>query len=128
MLVSAQELLDDRLMARRTFARQKISKASASRSRASARHRNMRVLNILPRYGLTKKDVTFLQIGDTPARIIAVTANSVDASSFSPPDHPAAQQAGMNVLLNTAELNIFYQGHPHHQNGQSAGIRRHQLS
>ncbi|HVR15390.1 MAG TPA: hypothetical protein VMS25_03430, partial [Candidatus Limnocylindrales bacterium] len=36
--------------------------------------------------------------------------NAVDASSFSPPDHLAAQQAGMRILLNMAELNIFYQG------------------
>jgi ABC-type nitrate/sulfonate/bicarbonate transport system substrate-binding protein len=54
--------------------------------------------------------VTFLQIGDTPARIIAMTGNAVDASSFSPPDHLAALQASMRILLNMAELNIFYQG------------------
>ena len=39
-----------------------------------------------------------------------MTGNAVDASSFSPPDHLAAQQAGMRILLNMAELNIFYQG------------------
>jgi hypothetical protein len=70
----------------------------------------MRVLNMLPRFGLTDKDVTFLQIGDTPARIVAMVGNSVDASSFSPPDHLAAVQSGMRVLLNMAELNI-YSGH-----------------
>src|SRR6185503_9347698 len=71
---------------------------------------HMRVLNMLPRFGLTEKDVTFLQIGDTPARIIAMIGSSVDASSFSPPDHLAAVQAGMRVILNMAELNIYYQG------------------
>lgn len=110
MLVSAQELLDDRLMARpniRTPEDLKGKRIAISRFGAAS---HMRVLNILPRYGLTEKDVTFLQIGDTPARIIALTGNSVDASSFSPPDHLAAQQAGMKMLLNMAELNIFYQG------------------
>ena len=38
---------------------------------------HMRVLNILPRYGLSEKDVTFLQIGDTPARIVALSADSL---------------------------------------------------
>ena len=110
MLVSAQELLDDRLMARpniRTPEDLKGKRIAISRFGAAS---HMRVLNILPRYGLTEKDVTFLQIGDTPARIIALTGNSVDASSFSPPDHLVAQQAGMKILLNMAELNIFYQG------------------
>jgi NitT/TauT family transport system substrate-binding protein len=110
MLVSAQELLDDRLMARpniRTPEDLKGKRIAISRFGAAS---HMRVLNILPRYGLSEKDVTFLQIGDTPARIIALTGNSVDASSFSPPDHLVAQQAGMKILLNMAELNIFYQG------------------
>jgi NitT/TauT family transport system substrate-binding protein len=110
MLVSAQELLDDRLMARpniRTPEDLKGKRIAISRFGAAS---HMRVLNILPRYGLTEKDVTFLQIGDTPARIIALTGNSVEASSFSPPDHLVAQQAGMKILLNMAELNIFYQG------------------
>src|ERR1041384_115593 len=110
MLVSAQELLDDRLMARpniRTPEDLKGKRIAISRFGAAS---HMRVLNILPRYGLSEKDVTFLQIGDTPARIIAMTGNAADASSFSPPDHLAAQRAGMKIILNMAELNIFYQG------------------
>ena len=110
MLVSVQELLDDRLVVRpniKTPEDLKGKRIAISRFGAAS---HMRVLNILPRYGLNEKDVTFLQIGDTPARIIAMTGNAVDASSFSPPDHLAAQQAGMRILLNMAELNIFYQG------------------
>lgn len=110
MLVSAQELLDDRLMARPNIrAPEDLRGKRIAISRFGAAS-HMRVLNILPRYGLTEKDVTFLQIGDTPARIIALTGNAVDASSFSPPDHLVAQQAGMKILLNMAELNILYQG------------------
>ena len=110
MLVSVQELLDDRLVVRPNIKGPedlKGKRIAISRFGAAS---HMRVLNMLPRFGLSEKDVTFLQIGDTPARIIAMIGNSVDASSFSPPDHLAAVQAGMRILLNMAELNIFYQG------------------
>ncbi len=110
MLVSVQELLDDRLVVRPGINKPedlKGKRIAISRFGAAS---HMRVLNILPRYGLGEKDVTFLQIGDTPARIIAMHGNSADASSFSPPDHLAPQLAGMKIILNMAELNIFYQG------------------
>lgn len=110
MLVSVQELLDDRLVVRpniKTAEDLKGKRIAISRFGAAS---HMRVLNMLPRFGLTEKDVTFLQIGDTPARIIAMIGNSVDASSFSPPDHLTAVQAGMRIILNMAELNIYYQG------------------
>jgi ABC-type nitrate/sulfonate/bicarbonate transport system substrate-binding protein len=68
------------------------------------------VLNVLPRYGLTDRDVTLLQIGDTPARLIALLAGSIDATLASPPDHQEAVRAGMRVLLNLADLNVPYQG------------------
>jgi NitT/TauT family transport system substrate-binding protein len=110
MLVSVQELLDDRLVVRPNIkAPEDLKGKRIAISRFGAAS-HMRVLNMLPRYGLSDRDVTFLQIGDTPARIIAMIGNSVDASSFSPPDHLAAVQAGMRILLNMAELNIFYQG------------------
>jgi len=110
MLVSVQELLDDRLVVRPNIkSPEELRGKRIAISRFGAAS-HMRVLNMLPRYGLSEKDVTFLQIGDTPARIIALTGKSVDASSFSPPDHLAAVQAGMKILLNMAELNIFYQG------------------
>ena len=85
MLVSIQELLDDRLMARPNITKPeelKGKRIAISRFGAAS---HMRVLNMLPRFGLTEKDVTFLQIGDTPARIIAMVGNAADASTFSPP-------------------------------------------
>jgi NitT/TauT family transport system substrate-binding protein len=110
MLVSVQELLDDRLVVRPNIkAPEELKGKRIAISRFGAAS-HMRVLNMLPRFGLSERDVTFLQIGDTPARIIAMIGNSVDASSFSPPDHLAAVQAGMRILLNMAELNIYYQG------------------
>jgi len=110
MLVSIQDMLDDRLIARPGINRGedlKGKRIAISRFGAAS---HMRVLNMLPRFGLTEKDVTFLQIGDTPVRITAMVGNSADASSFSPPDHLAPQLAGMKIILNMAELNIFYQG------------------
>ena len=110
MLVSIQELLDDRMVVRPTIKTPedlKGKRIAISRFGAAS---HMRVINILPRFGLTEKDVKFLQIGDTPARIVALAGNAVDASSFSPPDHLAAAQTGMRILFNMADFNIFYQG------------------
>jgi len=110
MVVSIQELLDDRMVVRPTIKTPedlKGKRIAISRFGAAS---HMRVINILPRFGLTEKDVTFLQIGDTPARIVALAGNAVDASSFSPPDHLAAAQTGMRILFNMADFNIFYQG------------------
>ncbi|HEX6769990.1 MAG TPA: ABC transporter substrate-binding protein [Candidatus Binatia bacterium] len=110
MLVSVQDMLDDRLVVRPSINKPedlKGKRIAISRFGAAS---HMRVLNMLPRFGLTEKDVTFLQIGDTPVRITAMVGNSADASSFSPPDHLAPQLAGMKIILNMAELNIFYQG------------------
>ena len=110
MVVSIQELLDDRMVVRPTIKTPedlKGKRIAISRFGAAS---HMRVINILPRFGLTEKDVKFLQIGDTPARIVALAGNAVDASSFSPPDHLAAAQTGMRILFNMADFNIFYQG------------------
>ena len=110
MLVSIQELLDDRMVVRlniKTPEDLKGKRIAISRFGAAS---HMRVINILPRFGLSEKDVTFLQIGDTPARLVALAGNAVDASSFSPPDHLAAVQTGMRILFNMADFNIFYQG------------------
>ena len=110
MLLSIQELLDDRLVARANIkAPEELKGKRIGISRFGAAS-HMRVLNMLPRFGLSEKDVTFLQIGDTPARIIGLIGGSIDASSFSPPDHLAPQLTGMRILLNMAELNIYYQG------------------
>ena len=110
MLASVQDYLDDRLIARPTIKSiedLKGKRIGISRFGAAS---HMRVLNFLPRFGLGEKDVTFLQIGDTPARVIALIGGSIDASSFSPPDHLVATKAGMKMLFNMRELNVAYQG------------------
>jgi NitT/TauT family transport system substrate-binding protein len=110
MLVSVQDYLDDRIVARPNF--KSIEELKGKRigiSRFGAAS-HMRVLNLLPRFSLGEKDVTFLQIGDTPARVVALIGGSIDASSFSPPDHLVAARAGMKILFNMRELNVAYQG------------------
>lgn len=110
MLASVQDYLDDRLVVRpeiKSMEQLKGKRIGISRFGAAS---HMRVLNLLPRFGLTEKDVTFLQIGDTPARVVALLGGAVDASSFSPPDHLAATRAGMKMLFNMRDLNIAYQG------------------
>ena len=110
MLASVQDYLDDRIVARaniKSIEELKGKRIGISRFGAAS---HMRVLNLLPRFGLAEKDVTFLQIGDTPARVVALVGGSIDASSFSPPDHLAAAKAGMKILFNMRELNVAYQG------------------
>lgn len=110
MLASVQDYLDDRLLVHpniKNMAELKGKRIGISRFGAAS---HMRVLNVLPKYGLSDRDVTFLQIGDTPARVVALLGNSIDATSVSPPDHLVAVQAGMRVLLNMREMNIPYQG------------------
>jgi ABC-type nitrate/sulfonate/bicarbonate transport system substrate-binding protein len=68
------------------------------------------MVTVLPRYGLSERDVTFLQIGDTPARLVALFGGSIDATLASPPDHLQALRGGMKLLLNLRELNVPYQG------------------
>src|SRR5215470_12439025 len=110
MLAGVDDVLTDRLVARPNI--KSLEELRGKRIGifrfGSASH--LRVLNILPRYGLTDRDVTFLQIGDTPARLIALFAGSIDATLASPPDHLEAVRAGMRVLLNLADLNVPYQG------------------
>jgi NitT/TauT family transport system substrate-binding protein len=110
MLASVQDYLDDRLVARpniKSIEELKGKRIGISRFGAAS---HMRVLNLLPRFGLAEKDVTFLQIGDTPARVVALLGASIDASSFSPPDHLAAAKAGMKILFNMRDMNVAYQG------------------
>src|SRR5215467_6928548 len=110
MLAGVDDVLTDRLVARPNI--KSLEELRGKRIGifrfGSASH--LRVLNILPRYGLTDRDVTFLQIGDTPARLIALFAGSIDATLASPPDHLEAVRAGMRVLLNLTDLKIPYQG------------------
>ena len=65
---------------------------------------------MLPRYGMSERDVTFLQVGDAPERLIAISGGSVDATLLSPPEHFEAQRLGMKILLNLRDLNVPYQG------------------
>ena len=63
---------------------------------------------VLSRWGLNPdKDLTFLQVpGGEPARIAALSANSIDVSLINPPYHKKGIEAGLKVLANMEDMDI----------------------
>jgi NitT/TauT family transport system substrate-binding protein len=63
---------------------------------------------VLSRWGLNPdKDLTFLQVpGGEPARIAALSANSIDVSLINPPYHKKGIEAGLRVLANMEDMDI----------------------
>jgi NitT/TauT family transport system substrate-binding protein len=55
------------------------------------------------------KDVSILQIGDNPTRMIALQAKSIDGAIFDPPEYKKAVEAGGHVLFNLEQTVIPYQ-------------------
>jgi ABC-type nitrate/sulfonate/bicarbonate transport system substrate-binding protein len=110
MVAGVQDVLNDRLIVRPNI--NSVEELKGKRVGVfrfgSASH--MRLLNVLPRYGMGERDVTFLQVGDTPERLIALHGGSIDATLLSPPDHFEATRRGMKILLNLRDLNVPYQG------------------
>ena len=110
MVAGVEDVMTDRLIARpniKSVEELRGKRIGIFRFGAAS---HVHVLNVLPRYRLTDRDVTFLQIGDAQARLIALFGGSIDATLASPPDHLEAIRGGMRVLLNLADLNIPYQG------------------
>jgi ABC-type nitrate/sulfonate/bicarbonate transport system substrate-binding protein len=54
-------------------------------------------------------DVSILQIGDNPTRLIALQARSIDGAIFDPPEYKKAVEAGGRVLFSLEETMIPYQ-------------------
>ena len=110
MVAGVQDFLNDRLVVRPNI--NSVEELKGKRVGVfrfgSASH--LRLLNVLPRYGLGERDVTFLQVGDTPERLIALHGGSIDATLLSPPDHLQAVRGGTKILLNLRDLNVPYQG------------------
>ena len=63
---------------------------------------------VLSRWGLNpEKDLIFLQVpGGEPARIAALSANSIDVSLINPPYHKKGIEAGLKVLANMEDMDI----------------------
>jgi ABC-type nitrate/sulfonate/bicarbonate transport system substrate-binding protein len=63
---------------------------------------------VLSRWGLNPdKDLIFLQVpGGEPARIAALSANSIDVSLINPPYHKKAVEAGLKILANMEDMDI----------------------
>jgi NitT/TauT family transport system substrate-binding protein len=110
MIAGVHDVLNDRLVVRPNIhsVEERKGKRIAVFRFGSASH--LRLLNVLPRYGMSERDVVFLQVGDTPERLIALNSGSVDATLLSPPDHLQAVRLGMKILLNLRDLNVPYQG------------------
>ena len=95
MIAGVQDVLNDRLVVRPNINSVESLKGKriAVFRFGSASH--MRLLNVLPRYGMSERDVTFLQVGDAPERLIAINSGSVEATLLSPPEHFEAVRLGM---------------------------------
>jgi NitT/TauT family transport system substrate-binding protein len=110
MLAGIQDVLNDRLVARPNINSVEDLKGKRIGVFRFGSASHLRLLNVLPRYGWSERDVTFLQVGDTPERLIALHGGSIDATLLSPPDHFEALRRGMKILLNLRDLNVPYQG------------------
>ena len=110
MIAGVQDILEDRLMARPNIKSMEDLRGKRIGVFRFGAASHLRLIYILPRYGLSSRDVTLLQVGDTPDRLIALSSGAVDATLISPPDHLEAQRLGLKVLLNLRDLNIAYQG------------------
>jgi ABC-type nitrate/sulfonate/bicarbonate transport system substrate-binding protein len=110
MLAGVQDILNDRLVVRPNINSVEDLKGKRIGVFRFGSASHMRLLNVLPRYGMGERDVTFLQVGDTPERLIALNGGSIDATLLSPPDHLEALRAGTKILLNLRDLNVSYQG------------------
>jgi ABC-type nitrate/sulfonate/bicarbonate transport system substrate-binding protein len=110
MLAGVQDILNDRLVVRANINSVEDLKGKRVGVFRFGSASHLRLLNVLPRYGMGERDVTFLQVGDTPERLIALHGGSIDATLLSPPDHFEATRRGMKILLNLRDLNVPYQG------------------
>lgn len=110
MIAGVQDTLEDRLIARPSI--KSVEELKGKRIGVfrfgSASH--LRFLYVLSRFGLSERDVTLLQVGDTPERLIALSGGSIDATLLSPPDHFEALRLGGKVLLNLRDFNVPFQG------------------
>jgi NitT/TauT family transport system substrate-binding protein len=55
------------------------------------------------------RDVSILQIGDNPTRLVALQAKSIDGAIFDPPEYRKAIEIGGHVLFSLEETIIPYQ-------------------
>src|SRR5882724_1679335 len=110
MLAGVQDILNDRLVVRPNINSVEDLKGKRIGVFRFGSASHLRMLNVLPRYGMGERDITFLQVGDTPERLIALHGGSIEATLLSPPEHFEAVRLGMKILLNLRDLNVPYQG------------------
>src|SRR4051812_5131008 len=110
MIAGVQDTLDDRLVARSSIKSMEDLRGKRIGVFRFGSASHLRLIYVLPRYGLSNRDVTLLQVGDSPERLISLSGGAIDATLISPPDHLEALRIGMKILLNLRDLNVPYQG------------------
>jgi NitT/TauT family transport system substrate-binding protein len=110
MIAGVQDILEDRLVARPNIKSMEDLRGKRIGVFRFGAASHLRLIYVLPRYGLSERDVTLLQVGDSPERLMAISGGAIDATLISPPDHLEALRAGMKILLNLRDLNIAFQG------------------
>src|ERR1041384_590047 len=92
MIAGVQDTLEDRLVARPNIKSMEDLRGKRIGVFRFGSASHLRLIYVLPRYGLNERDVTLLQVGDTPERLIALSGGSIEATLISPPDHLEAQR------------------------------------
>jgi NitT/TauT family transport system substrate-binding protein len=60
--------------------------------------------------GLAESDVTIVQIGDNPSRLVALKTNAIQASVFTTPNTVRARKAGFVPLVDAYKLGLKFHG------------------
>src|SRR5438132_2899155 len=60
--------------------------------------------------GLAEGDVTIVQIGDNPSRLVALKTNAIQATVFTPPNTVRARKAGFVSLIDAYKLGLKFHG------------------
>ncbi len=72
MIAGVQDILEDRLVARPNIKSMEDLRGKRIGVFRFGAASHLRLIYVLPRYGLSSRDVTLLQVGDTPERLIAL--------------------------------------------------------
>jgi sulfonate transport system substrate-binding protein len=70
---------------------------------------NAAALTVLDRYGIKEGDITYVQAGNIPERLAAMSANVLQATLLQAPETLKAKEIGLRVLLDFTKLDVEWQ-------------------
>jgi sulfonate transport system substrate-binding protein len=70
---------------------------------------NAAALTVLDRYGIKEGDITYVQAGNIPERLAAMSANVLQATLLQAPETLKAKEIGLRALLDFTKLDIEWQ-------------------